>query len=91
MEQCEANEQSDTKPGALVATPIPQLRLITYLSPSLPLGLYQTYQRYLEEALGCECFLMVESRWSAPPPGRDNPFTSDSVDIGEIDSTGLNV
>jgi len=58
------------------------LRLVTYLSPSMPLELYQTYQYYLEEALGCETLLSVETRWSSPPSDKLNPFTEDQVDIG---------
>lgn len=58
------------------------LRLITYLIPSLPLELFQTYQYYFEEVFGCETLLSVETRWSAPPRDRVNPFTSDAVDIG---------
>ena len=60
-----------------------KLRLVTYMVPGLPLGLYQVYQRYLEESLSMESYLMVESRWSGPPPNRD-PFTADDVDIGRM-------
>lgn len=59
-----------------------RLRMLTYLSPGLPLELYQTYQYYLEESLGCETLLSVESRSSAPSMDRTNPFDSDAIDIG---------
>ena len=61
----------------------PRLRLMTYLSPSLPVALYQVYQAYLEEALGVVSYLAVESRWSGPPEGQVDPFTADDMDIGE--------
>ena len=60
------------------------LRLLTHLHPGLPLGLFQTYQYYLEEMLGYRCYLSVESRWSAPPSERTDPFTADEADIGII-------
>lgn len=59
-----------------------RLRLMTYMSPSLPLTLYQTYQAYLEEVLGMDSYLMVESRWSGPTPDRTDPFTADDADLG---------
>jgi hypothetical protein len=61
-----------------------KLRLLTYLSPGLPLALFQTYQHYLEEVLGCYGILSVESRWRAPPPGRKDPFTGDDADMGKF-------
>jgi len=61
----------------------PKLRLITYLCPDFPLELFQTYQQYLEEVLACESYLVVESRWGAPPSGKIDPFTADEVDIGK--------
>ena len=60
------------------------LRLITYLVPGIPLTLYQTYQYYLEEALGQPVTLTVESRWSGPGPDRMDPFTSDEADVGKL-------
>ncbi len=59
------------------------LRLITYLSPGIPLGIYQMYQHYLEEMLGITVYLMVESRYSGPRKDR-NPFDQDDVDMGEL-------
>jgi len=72
-----------------------KLRLITYLSPDIPLGLYQAYQHYLDEVLHCQSYLMVESRWSGPSSDRPNPFTDNDADIGEcwlnaIDSDSIN-
>jgi len=59
-----------------------KIRLLTYLFPGLPIELYQTYQYYLEEVLGCAGYLSVETRWSSPPSGRVDPFTDNEADIG---------
>lgn len=61
-----------------------KIRLATYLIPGLPVGLYQVLQRYLEQVFDCDATLLVESRWSGPPPGHRDPFTSDDVDIGKM-------
>lgn len=66
----------------------PKLHLITYLCPDFPLELFQTYQHYLEEVLSCDSYLIVESRWGAPPVGKTDPFTANEVDIGFMCSTG---
>ena len=58
--------------------------MMTFLAPGIPLALYQTYQYYLEEVLGVEVLLQVESRWSVPPPDRKDPFTADDADIGTV-------
>lgn len=60
---------------------------MTYLTPGIPITVYQMYQRYLEEALGCDTYLMVESRWSGPPADRMDPFTADDADIAFVCST----
>ena len=61
-----------------------KLRIMTYLVPGLPLGLFQTYQYYLEEALGIKATLTVESRWNCPPPDR-NPIKDNEADLGKLD------
>jgi phosphonate transport system substrate-binding protein len=66
----------------------PRLRLISYLCP---LELYQTYQYYLEEVLNCESYLYLETRWSAPPVVRTDPFTSDNADIAFMSPIGYAV
>jgi len=57
--------------------------MMTYLSPSLPVELFETILHYLEEVTGREGFLMYESRFTGPPPDRVDPFAADLVDIGE--------
>ncbi len=63
---------------------IPQtLRLMTYMSPGIPIEYYELIAHYLEEKLGCRIYLMYESRWSGPPQDRTDPFTLREADIGK--------
>lgn len=64
-----------------------KLRLITYLSPGIPVEVFETYMNYIEEITGCEAYLIYESRWSGPPEGRVDPFTADEVDIAFMESS----
>lgn len=66
----------------------PKLYLMTYMWPGYSMGLFQTYQYLLEKVLECDSRLIVESRWSGPPPGKTDLFTSNEVDIGFMCSTG---
>lgn len=59
-----------------------KLHLITYLCPDFPVEIFQIYQHFLEEVISCESYLIVESRWGAPPAGKTDPFTANEVDIG---------
>lgn len=62
-----------------------RLRMITYLSPSLPIELFEMLRDYLEEKLGLEASIIYESRWSGPPAERDpDPFQRNEADMGEI-------
>ena len=73
---------SSTKPET--ETSPRKLRIITYLSPGIPLALFDLLRDYLEAETGLEAYLIYESRWSGPPPDRKDPFTTDEVDIGRI-------
>ena len=73
---------SSTKPET--ETSPRKLRIITYLSPGIPLVLFDLLRDYLEAETGLEAYLIYESRWSGPPPDRKDPFTTDEVDIGRI-------
>lgn len=60
------------------------LRLITYLSPSIPAGLYELIARDLEEQCGVMTDVVFEERISGPLAGDDDPFASGTVDVGFI-------
>ena len=63
---------------------VKKLRLITYLSPGLPIELFETIENYLEEETKLRTSLLYESRWTGPPTDRTDPFTEDEVDIGTV-------
>lgn len=60
------------------------LRCITYLSPDIPVEVFETFLHYLEEVTGLDSYLIYESRTKGPPEGKVDPFTSDEVDIGKV-------
>ncbi|XP_048761568.2 uncharacterized protein LOC125670435 [Ostrea edulis] len=64
-----------------------KLRMVTYLSPGIPIQVFEVLLHYLEEVTGLEGYLITESRWSGPPTGRSDPFTDDIADIGFMCST----
>lgn len=61
-----------------------KLRLMTYLSPGVPIQVFELLLHYLEEVTGMEGYLITESRWSGPPAERRDPFTDDVADIGIV-------
>lgn len=60
-----------------------KLRLMTYLSPSLPVEYFEAISHYLEAKLGIHTILIYESRWEGPPQDRPDPFSTDEVDVGK--------
>jgi phosphonate transport system substrate-binding protein len=54
------------------------LRLITYLSPGLPLAFFQT----IADALGRDTTLSADPRASGPVPSEVDPFSEGRADIG---------
>ncbi|HEV8433621.1 MAG TPA: PhnD/SsuA/transferrin family substrate-binding protein [Thermoanaerobaculia bacterium] len=60
------------------------LRLITYLSPSIPAGLYELIARDLAEQCGVATDLRSEERISRPLTGDEDPFASGAADVGFI-------
>jgi phosphonate transport system substrate-binding protein len=54
------------------------LRLVTYLVPGLPLGLFELIAR----VLGPDTELICDDRASGPVPGVLDPFTADLADVG---------
>ncbi|XP_060561634.1 uncharacterized protein LOC132721365 [Ruditapes philippinarum] len=64
-----------------------KLRLVTYLSPGIPVEIFETLMNYLEEVTGRDAYLRYESRWPGPPADRTDPFTDNEVDIGFMESS----
>jgi phosphonate transport system substrate-binding protein len=58
-----------------------QLRVITYLAPSIPTRFFRAIADYLGNRLGADVQLIVEPRVSGPRV-YDNPFETGDVDIG---------
>ncbi len=60
-----------------------ELRFITYLSPGIPLSLYEAIIDYVRRTLGCErTSLRVEERVSGPERGAADPFSGGEADVG---------
>lgn len=60
------------------------LRLITYLSPSIPAALYELIARDLAEQCGVDTDVVFEERISGPLAGDDDPFARGAADLGFI-------
>jgi ABC-type phosphate/phosphonate transport system substrate-binding protein len=60
------------------------LRLISYLSPSIPAELYELIARDLAEQCGVATDLTFEERISGPLAGDDDPFAAGAVDVGFV-------
>ncbi|CAN7937588.1 unnamed protein product [Ixodes hexagonus] len=58
-----------------------RLRAATYLSPGIPVELYESILHYLEGKLDITTSLLYESRWYGPPADRPDPFAQKEVDI----------
>jgi len=65
-----------------------ELRLITYLAPGLPLGLFEAMGEYLGSELELSATLESETSVSAPSPGEPDPFSNDGADIGFLCAPG---
>ena len=65
-----------------------QLRLVTYLAPSIPLGLYKAVARHLAGVLHVPVSLRSETLTSAPPPGEPDPFSRGEADLGFLCAPG---
>lgn len=59
-----------------------RLRIITYLSPSIPAALYELIARDLGEQLGVVAELAFEPRISGPLAGDDDLFDRGAADVG---------
>ena len=60
-----------------------EIRFITYLSPSIPLELFEAIVEHVRRTLGCErTSLRAEARVSGPERGSADPFSGDEADVG---------
>ncbi len=57
-----------------------RLRIVNYLSPGLPAALFEGVAKYLGRSLGLEITLVHETRFSGPPRGAADPFSSGEAD-----------
>src|SRR5437016_13402584 len=64
------------------------LRLVSYLAPSLPEGLFDAVATRIAEATGRATSLRFVTRISAPPRGESDPFSLGEADIGFLCSPG---
>lgn len=60
----------------------PELRCITYLSPGMPVELFEAVAGHVGRELGISTSLRVEPRFSGPPRGSDDPFSRGEADVG---------
>jgi phosphonate transport system substrate-binding protein len=60
------------------------LRLISYLSPSIPAALYELIARDIGEQCGMATDLVYEEQISGPLAGDDDPFARAAVDVGFV-------
>lgn len=75
---------TNVQEGTKMASSPRQLRIGTYLCPSLPVELFQLLAEFLEEDLGCETSLMYEWRAAGPIPNRADPFLNNILDLGKF-------
>lgn len=60
------------------------LRLLTYLSPGIPLGLYEVIGDYLAACLDIDVCVESDTSRSGPGPGATNPFADGTADVGFV-------
>lgn len=63
------------------------LRLMTYLAPSVPLGLFRELSAYLADAIGALPELLVDETRSGPRDGEIEPFSTAEADVAFVCST----
>lgn len=60
------------------------LHLRTYLTPSIPITLYERMVNYINDTTNLRIALSVELMHSGPPPHLPNPFSTKEIDIGHL-------
>lgn len=63
------------------------MRLLSYLAPSLPEGLFEAFAAYLRSELNDEVELAFDPTRSGPRAGEHEPFTTGEVDIAFLCGT----
>lgn len=65
-----------------------ELRLLTYLAPGLPLGLFEGIAAHLADALGVATTLASDPTRSAPEADGSDPFSAGEADLGFLCAPG---
>ncbi len=60
------------------------LRLLTFLAPGIPMGLYEVIADYLAARLDVDVVARSETSRSGPGPGTPDPFADGSADVGFV-------
>ncbi|HSL00471.1 MAG TPA: PhnD/SsuA/transferrin family substrate-binding protein [Rubrobacteraceae bacterium] len=63
---------------------LPELRFITYLSPSLPLELFEAVVDHVRRHVGCRASLRAETSVSGPRRGAGDPFSRGEADVAFV-------
>lgn len=63
------------------------LRLLSYLAPSLPTGLFETIAAWLSSELGSDVELTFDPSRSGPRPREHEPFSTGEVDLAFLCAT----
>jgi ABC-type phosphate/phosphonate transport system substrate-binding protein len=61
---------------------VQRLSVISYLSPSIPAGLYHLIGEHIRQHCGIDTDVAFEERISGPLAGDDDPFASGRADVG---------
>ena len=61
-----------------------ELRFVTYLSPSLPLALFEAVVDHVRRHLGYDASLRAQTSVSGPGRGAEDPFSEGEADVGFV-------
>jgi len=61
---------------------VQKIRIISYLSPSIPAGLYHLIGDRIRESCGVDTSVMFDERISGPLMGDPDPFSAGTADVG---------
>ena len=63
------------------------LHIRTFLSPSIPVSLFEALAGHIGRSLGCEVVLSFDETRSGPRPGEPEPFSTAEVDVAFVCAT----